>query len=284
MATHAQVLANRLNAQKSTGPRTVEGKEIVSQNALKHGLLAQKAVILGEDPGEFEFYRDQMLAELVPAGAMESVLAERVVSLSWRLRRAERVQNEAFDALQTKDSTSPLARLTQSLRPRNDLSSGADDSRLGRVVVNDFSNSRVLDRLLMYERRIEHSLYRTMSEFQRLRLMREFEPARDTPTPEPTCAAGDPPRQTKPISENRRGGEPRPTTQSPPSRDTKAGRAKRTQSAPLVGREPGADGAKQSQSAPRRTELVRSQRFASGTTNDPAAKTKPIRRACLAAG
>ena len=61
MASDAQIVANRLNAQKSTGPRTAEGKAVVSQNAVKHGLLARQAVIVGEDPGEFEFYREQML-------------------------------------------------------------------------------------------------------------------------------------------------------------------------------------------------------------------------------
>ena len=91
MATEAQVVANRLNAQKSTGPRTDAGKAAVAQNAVRHGLLAQQAVIRGEDPGEFEFYRDQMLGELAPAGAMESMLAERIVGLAWRLRRAERI-------------------------------------------------------------------------------------------------------------------------------------------------------------------------------------------------
>jgi hypothetical protein len=40
MATQAQILANRRNAQKSTGPRTEKGKAVVSQNAVKHGLLA----------------------------------------------------------------------------------------------------------------------------------------------------------------------------------------------------------------------------------------------------
>jgi len=231
MATHAQVLANRLNARKSTGPRTVEGKAVVAQNAVKHGLCAQRAVIVGEDLGEFEFYRDEMFGELAPAGAMESMLAERVVGLSWRLRRAERVQNEAFDALLTKDSTSPLAKLTQSLRSRSDSGGAEDDLALGRVVVKDFGNARVLDRLLMYERRIEHSLYKTMSEFHRLRLMRELEPALEEPTragqcwgkPQPTratdqaspgsgCAGGDDrARQTKPIEREKCWGKPQPT-------------------------------------------------------------------------
>ena len=79
MATEAQVVANRLNAQKSTASRTGAGKAVVAQNAVRHGLLAQQAVIAGEDPGEFEFYRDQTLGEPAPTGAMESMLAERGV-------------------------------------------------------------------------------------------------------------------------------------------------------------------------------------------------------------
>jgi hypothetical protein len=179
MATEAQVVANRRNAEKSTGPRTAEGKAAVSQNAVKHGLLAQADVIRGEDREEFELYREELFWELNPVGTMESRLAERIVSLAWRLRRAERIHNEAFDALLAK--ASPLARLTQSLRSKGadqppDDSDGCDgDSGLGRTVVRDFSGARVLDRLLMYERRIESSLYRTMAELQKLRRTRELE-------------------------------------------------------------------------------------------------------------
>jgi hypothetical protein len=182
MASDAQVRANRLNSQKSTGPRTTQGKAVVSQNAVKHGLLAREAVIRGEDPGEFEFYRDRMLGELAPVGTVESVLAERAVGLSWRLRRAERVQNEVFDALYSDQTDNPLAKLTQSMLPKHlaqpQVGEDGRDLTLGRVVVKDFANSRVLDRLLMYERRIEHSFYKTMAELQKLRLMRELE----TPT------------------------------------------------------------------------------------------------------
>jgi hypothetical protein len=46
---------------------------------------------------------------------------------------------------------------------------------LGRLAVNDFSDARVLDRLLMYERRIEHSFFKTMLEFQRLNIIRKME-------------------------------------------------------------------------------------------------------------
>lgn len=44
-----------------------------------------------------------------------------------------------------------------------------EGSRFGRKVAKDFNQEGVLDRLLMYEWRIEHSLYRTMAELRKLR-------------------------------------------------------------------------------------------------------------------
>jgi hypothetical protein len=200
MASEAQVVANRWNAQKSTGPRTPGGKTVVSQNAVKHGLLAEHAVVRGEDPGQFEVFRDQMLGELAPAGQMESVLAERVVSLSWRLQRAERLQSAAFDALDEKHEkqTPVLPVLSPELQEwvrsktreldQGDSDPADEDLALGRAVVKDFAHARVLDRLLMYERRIEHSLYRTMAELRRQRLLRELEPPAEGPIQERASA------------------------------------------------------------------------------------------------
>ncbi|MCX5644757.1 MAG: hypothetical protein NTZ17_08730 [Phycisphaerae bacterium] len=185
MTSAAQVQANRSNAQKSTGPRAAEGKAVVAQNAVKHGLLAQEVVVKGEDPGEFEFYRDQMLAELAPAGQMESMLAQRIVGLAWRLRRAERLQAVAFDKLEDQSKPpewvlSPeqasrlLAVMAETgVRPPEPVAAGP---AAGRRAVQDFAQERILDRLLVYERRIEHSLYRTMGEFRKQRLLREMEP------------------------------------------------------------------------------------------------------------
>ncbi|MEN6575190.1 MAG: hypothetical protein ABFD90_02515 [Phycisphaerales bacterium] len=192
MASIAQIQANRSNAQKSTGPRTRGGKERASQNALKHGLLAQEAVIQGEDPEEFELYREGMLQELSPAGVVETMLAERVVGLSWRLRRAERLQNAAFAALDDGEPTDLLeARLEEwkqvkgSQWDRGITGVVDENSSLGKVIVEDFADARVLDRLLMYERRIESSLYRTMAQLRRERQ------ARTAATPENASYSAD---------------------------------------------------------------------------------------------
>jgi hypothetical protein len=118
-----------------------------------------------------------MLGELAPVGAVEAILAERIAGLSWRLKRAQRMQDEAFEALLTPDTSSLAVRIGQSFRPKLSETQAETERELafGRAVVKDFGHERVLDRLLMYERRIEHSLYRTMAELQRLRLVRDLD-------------------------------------------------------------------------------------------------------------
>ena len=180
MATEAQTLANRRNALKSTGPRTREGRAAISQNAVKHGLLARQDVITSESQADFDLYRDQILDELAPVSPMESILAERIVTLSWRLKRVCRIQNQTIDALNARNTSSPLAKLTQSLsfniagKSLSNAGGFNGELALGRLAIKDFANARVLDRLLMYERRIEHSLYKTLLELQRLNLIRKM--------------------------------------------------------------------------------------------------------------
>ena len=48
MPSEKKIAANRRNAQKSTGPKTLSGKTIASMNALKHGLCARKPIVTGE--------------------------------------------------------------------------------------------------------------------------------------------------------------------------------------------------------------------------------------------
>jgi hypothetical protein len=182
MATQSQIIANRLNALKSTGPSTEEGKTVVSQNAVKHGLLAEHDVISSESEADFDLYRQQLLDELSPVSPMESMLAERIVTLSWRLKRAGRFQNQAIETLNAKQTNDPFKKLTQSLFRNvagksldNADNSNDDKLSLGRLVVKDFGDDRVLEHLLMYERRIEHSLFKTILEFQRLNIVKKLQ-------------------------------------------------------------------------------------------------------------
>ncbi|HEV3332899.1 MAG TPA: hypothetical protein VG096_18055 [Bryobacteraceae bacterium] len=66
MSTQRQIEANRLNAQKSTGPRTPEGKAVSSQNALKSGLDADSQFVIGESGDEFAAFQHEYTTRFQP--------------------------------------------------------------------------------------------------------------------------------------------------------------------------------------------------------------------------
>ena len=175
MATQAQINANRKNAKKSTGPRTARGKEVVSQNVVKHGLCAKKNVIRTESQEEFDLFQDEMIADLSPAGGMELMLAKRIVSLAWRLRRTEYFQNAVLDALIEQDLLGYLTGWDNSLirKARDNMEAGDADLILGIAVNRDFAKARTLDLLLLYERRIESSLFKITAEFRKTQRLRK---------------------------------------------------------------------------------------------------------------
>ena len=94
--TDKQIIANRGNAGKSTGPVTPSGKAIASRNALRHGLLAKEIVINAGEGAESQDEFDALLADLKdqfdPQGTLEEMLVEKIASAYWRLRRAHRFE------------------------------------------------------------------------------------------------------------------------------------------------------------------------------------------------
>jgi len=95
VTSEKQILANRQNAQKSTGPRTPEGKAIVARNAVKHGLLSRLEVLPGLERAEdWKGHYGAVLGDLRPEGYLQEVLAERIAFLLWRLGRVARYERE----------------------------------------------------------------------------------------------------------------------------------------------------------------------------------------------
>ena len=94
----ARAEASRKNGAKSRGPKTLEGKARSARNALKHGMRAQNYVVLpDEDVAEFAALEAALIEELAPVGALQVVLARRVVVAAWRLARADRIEVELFE-------------------------------------------------------------------------------------------------------------------------------------------------------------------------------------------
>ena len=90
----AKLEANRRNAQKSTGPRTDEGKEKAKMNATKHGLRAETLIVLEEDPQVLEDRREAWRGCLLPGDDVEERLVDSAVVHTWMQDRARRAQAE----------------------------------------------------------------------------------------------------------------------------------------------------------------------------------------------
>jgi hypothetical protein len=84
--------ANRRNAQRSTGPRTPEGKSRSRFNGLKHGLTATVPVIPGEDAAAYQARVEAMIESCAPQNQVELELLERVAATTWSLDRATRAE------------------------------------------------------------------------------------------------------------------------------------------------------------------------------------------------
>ena len=95
-----QLMANRQNALQSTGPRSAIGKGVSSQNAIRHGLRAENTVIPGEDPAEFDQFRNQLFQELAPVGILESRLTAQITAALWKFQRVDRMESDLLIHLQ----------------------------------------------------------------------------------------------------------------------------------------------------------------------------------------
>lgn len=144
-----KALTNRMNALKSTGPKTENGKEIASKNALKHGLLSQELILKDESAIEFDDFRKGIYETLAPLGYLEEVVVEKIVSSAWRFRRLIKSEKHLFEE---KDDYSLL-----------------EPKFIDAFCRRNGSSMKILSR---YESSIEKSFYKALHELQRLQAMR----------------------------------------------------------------------------------------------------------------
>jgi hypothetical protein len=97
-SSEARTAANRRNAQRSTGPRTPEGRKRSSRNARRHGEYSAKPWTPqfletqgGNSAGWIKMYQ-QFLREWQPEGPAEALLVEDLANLYWAKTGLRRVQ------------------------------------------------------------------------------------------------------------------------------------------------------------------------------------------------
>jgi hypothetical protein len=156
--TSARALTARINGARSRGPVSPEGKTRASRNALKHGLTAERWVVLwDEDVVAFDGLLRAWRERFAPACALEASLVRRLAEADWRLRRATRIELEIFGSYQHQDddgaNTLGLAMI------RDGHGAGAFTSLMRYRGTAEREYHRLLGRLLeRTERREKHKI------------------------------------------------------------------------------------------------------------------------------
>ena len=232
MTTNKQIASNRENAKKSTGPRTDEGKQRSSQNALKHGVYAVESVIPGEDPADFDKLCDEFGQRYQPDGPYERSLVRQMADAEWRMRRIMRLEADFIKY--------PVEQALERHQERHPDQPEPDLSLLRGQILQ--SRTIELQRFARYEDTLSR---RQRQAYKSLMECRTQEAQRDAPPPRTTRAeerhipddripdhsrprepfyhpAGDPRVQQNVVQEPTRipPSQDRSTTSDPPGRNT----------------------------------------------------------------
>jgi len=88
---------NCLNAKRSTGPKSIQGKEISRCNSLTHGLTAKVVILPEENPADIKAQADAWHDACQPKNHDEKVLVERLALASRQLERIAKAEDEVID-------------------------------------------------------------------------------------------------------------------------------------------------------------------------------------------
>jgi len=117
MSSLRRIRASRVNGTRSLGPVTAEGKRRSSQNALRHGLLADCIVLQGESRQGFQDLLQEHVERFDPSDAVEFGMIEEMASAQWRLRRLWAIETDTFDeSLAAEPEGTSLRRIAAAFR------------------------------------------------------------------------------------------------------------------------------------------------------------------------
>jgi hypothetical protein len=147
MISAKQRAANERNAQKSTGPKTPEGKTASSLNNLRHGLRSENILLPGEDASVRAVLTESYYHQFKPVGPVEHRHVERLIAIDWRMRRVEAMEAGA---------------LTWTGEP------------LVEAMVNDFRMPfSLVSRVWRYESQMDRSYQQTLRDLRAMQAQRE---------------------------------------------------------------------------------------------------------------
>jgi hypothetical protein len=194
LTSQAQIDANRRNSLKSTGPKNTS---LTSSNAMKHGLTANRFVVLpGENLNEYEILLKRMYEDYKPQTVLEEILIEQLVSDYWRLLRIKRSETaeigETLAYAPLNYSREEDGRRSRAVRGEyGDFVSQVDSLKLlettneerKRLYCTKLLRPELNALLMRYESGLEHRIYRALITLIRIQEIRNgFVSQKNKPT------------------------------------------------------------------------------------------------------
>lgn len=177
-------------------------------NSLKHGLLAQEALLPNEDRAAFEEWAEELRLRFNPADPLESELVDGIIADLHRLRRHRKIEtgvltylyhrlrsehaqgdaesctsvsatsipgSDAFEEYRPKIEISDPQRHQEALneQQQHELAQRAEIAVLGEIVVRDSTHENTLLKLSVYAASIDRGLSRKIALLQQLQAARK---------------------------------------------------------------------------------------------------------------
>jgi hypothetical protein len=169
MASQSQIDANRINAQKSTGPKTPEGKAKSRRNALQHGLTAKTCMLADEDPDDLLDLTDELREKFNPQDTDEDFLIERMAKARIRYNRIMPIEASIFNLRLVVDKAPPPLMEAQ-----------GETCQRAWAYMRDANGGNALSKLSRYETTLLREYDRSRQELEKMQKIRA---ARPTPPP-----------------------------------------------------------------------------------------------------
>ena len=137
MSSESQLNANRVNAEKSTGPKSETGKSIVSGNAIKHGATAKH--FINQSEGEaYEAFLSGLQSVYPNNNPLVAMQLERIAKIKIQLERIQSTIDATFEMAQSEEDVD--AKLMSLLNMDEALRKEAESIVSGETDISEMAN------------------------------------------------------------------------------------------------------------------------------------------------
>jgi hypothetical protein len=157
---------NRANAQHSTGPRSIIGKQHSSLNATTHGLTSQSPILPTENPDAFNLHTQSFFDEYHPKTPTEKQLVQDLADTSWRINRIPMLERDLL--------------MLNATQPAGSINVDIPDLQTCNAVTESLRRQeRTLASLSMHGHRLSRQFHKTLDQLREIQAVRRETAERD---------------------------------------------------------------------------------------------------------